>query len=119
SEAFRGDALPGPLPGRGLATFAVVRWRPSPRARRRLGWVLAISALLHLAALLALLPWVRKPIEPQALPPASVAMVFESGNPKGPSAPEPTPEAGLPTPPSPPPAPPPSPAPAEAIPPAP
>ncbi len=85
-------------------------WRISSRRGRRLGPVLAISLWLHLTLLLLALVTVRYgPAEEEELPPpATVAMVFEGGQPQGPAVPRqqllpPTPAS---------PAPPPAPAPA-------
>lgn len=68
-------------------------WKTA-RAQPRRRWIIAVSVLLHLAALALLLPW-RQPQLPQELPPPSIAMVFESASPHGPSLPNPTREAAL------------------------
>jgi periplasmic protein TonB len=70
-------------------------WAPDGRRRR----MLAASLLVHLLLIGLLWPWARQEVPPEPLPPPAVAMIFESGNRAGPSAPEPTPEAAIPAPP--------------------
>jgi len=87
-------------------------WRTSFRRRRQLGRVTIISLWLHLTVLaLFVVSFTLKPHPEEELPPpATVAMVFEGGSEKGPSAPKPNPNvlppSQLPTPPPVPPAPP-------------
>ncbi len=59
--------------------------------------MIAASVLLHLSLLLLLLPWRAPTLPEEPLPPPAVSMVFESANPRGPSVPNPTPDASLPT----------------------
>ena len=83
-------------------TGPALPWGLAKPRRRRLGRMLAGSALLHLLLVALLLPWVREELPAEPTPPPAVAMVFEFGSPAGPSVPEPTPEASLPAPPVPP-----------------
>ena len=65
---------------------------PDPARRRRIGWPVALSVLLHIAFLaLAIVAALHKRVMPQATPPASVAMVFESGGKTPPSIANPAP----------------------------
>ena len=73
--------------------------RPTNRdrgiGRRRIAGGFAISLLLHIAVLVALLPHLQRQSEPDLLPPPStVSMVFEGGRPEGPTTPEPSLEPG-------------------------
>lgn len=74
-----------------LAASSALRL-PDPTRRRRIGWPVALSVLLHIAFLaLAIVAALHKRVMPQATPPASVAMVFESGGKTPPSIANPAP----------------------------
>ncbi len=74
-----------------LAASAAVRL-PNATTRRRVGWFVGLSVLLHLALLvLAIVAAQHKRILPQSVPPASVAMVFEGGGNTPPSIANPAP----------------------------
>ena len=74
-----------------LAASSALRL-PDPTRRRRIGWPVALSVLLHIAFLaLAIVAALHKRVMPQATPPASVAMVFESGGKAPPSIANPAP----------------------------
>ncbi len=74
-----------------LAASSAVRLPRAP-PRRRIGWPVALSVLLHLALLaVAIVAAQHKRTPPQAVPPASVAMVFEGGGNTPPSIANPAP----------------------------
>ena len=74
-----------------LAASPAVRL-PVARPRRRAGWPLVFSVLLHLLLLaVAIVAAHHKRSLPQAVPPATVAMVFESGGNTPPSIANPAP----------------------------
>lgn len=65
---------------------------PDATRRRRVGWPVALSILLHLALLaLAIVAAQHKHPLPQSVPPASLAMVFEGGGNTPPSIANPAP----------------------------